>query len=126
MEWSNIIKMDNLVNRENITKTIGSNPDLIKKIITLYFRDAPKLLDEVGEAVNEGDNKKLSEKAHALKGITSYYNTDTIYNLCLQLEQFGKGNNMPEKNEEIKNSLIQLKNMLSLLIEQLKIYSEQL
>jgi len=118
--------MANLIDRENIVKTIGNNPTLIKKIVTLYFRDAPKLLEEVEEAVNEVDNKKMSEKAHALKGITSYYNTDTVYNLCLQLERFGKDNSMPEKNGEVMNSLTQLKDMLSLLIEQLKVYIEEI
>jgi len=118
--------MDNLVNRENIAKTIGTNPALIKKIITLYFRDAPKLLEEVEEAIKEVDNKKLAEKAHALKGITSYYNIDTVYNMCLKLEQLGKASSLPEKNEEITNSLTELKDMLTLLIEQLKVYNEQL
>jgi HPt (histidine-containing phosphotransfer) domain-containing protein len=118
--------MDNLIDRENISKTIGSNPALIKKILSLYFRDAPKLLDDVEEAIKNNDNKKLSEQAHALKGITSYYNIDTVYNLCLKLERSGKENSLPEKHEEIINSLVQLKDMLSLLIEQLKIYSEEI
>ena len=118
--------MENLINRENINKTIGKDPNLIKKIISLYFRDAPKLLGELEEAVKNKDNKDISDKAHALKGITSYYNTDDVYNLCLKMERFGKDNGMPEKNEEIINSLSELKNMLSLLIEELKTYVEQI
>ena len=118
--------MDKILDRENVSKTIGNNPTLIKKIITLYFRDAPKILSEIEEAIKNEDNKKLSENAHALKGITSYYTVDATYNLCLTLEQFGKKNSMPEKNEEIKNSLSQLKDMLSLLMDELKTYSEQI
>ena len=118
--------MANILDRENITKTIGTDPMLIKKIVSLYLRDAPKLLAEVEEASNTHDNKKLADKAHALKGITSYYNVGDAYNLCLKLEQFGKADSMPEKNEEILTSLSQLKDMLSLLIEELKIYIEQI
>ena len=118
--------MDNLINRENINKTIGTDPNLIKKIVSLYFRDAPKLLAELEEAAKNEDNKNMAEKAHALKGITSYYNNDVVYNLCLKLERAGKENSMPEKNEEINSSLSQLKEMLSLLIEELKVYIEQI
>jgi len=118
--------MNNLIDIENIKKTIGSDPNLIKKIITLYLRDAPKLLAEIGEALKIDDNKKLADSAHALKGVTSYYSTDIAHNLCLKLEQLGKENSMPGKNEEIKNLLSQLDDGIALLIEELKIYIEQI
>ena len=118
--------MDKLLDKENINKTIGSDPNLIKKIITLYLRDAPKLLNEIDEAVKSGDNKKMSENAHALKGITGYYNNGDVYNICLKLEQSGKTDCMPEKNEEIADSLSQLKDFISRLIEELKVYIEQI
>ena len=118
--------MDNLLDKENINKTIGTDPNLIKKIISLYLRDAPKLLNEIDEAVKNSDNKKMGENAHALKGITGYYNTDDVYNMCLKLEQLGKANAIPEKNAEITDSLSQLKDFISRLLEELKIYVEQI
>ena len=118
--------MDNLIDKENIKKTIGADPNLIKKIVTIYLRDAPRLLSEIDEAVKIDDNKKLSDSAHALKGITGYYNIDISQDLCLRLEQFGKGNSLPEKKEDIINLLSQLQDKLSLLNEQLKVYIEQI
>jgi len=114
--------MDKLIDEDNIHKTIGKDPNLIKKIISLYLRDAPKLLDDVEDAIKNGDNKKLADNAHALKGITGYYNIGDVYNMCLKLEQAGKANSMPEKNQEMSDSVSQLKNLISDLIEELKIY----
>jgi len=118
--------MDKLLDKENIHKTIGTDPNLIKKIISLYLRDAPKLVEEIDEAIKSGDNKKMGENAHALKGITGYYNTGDIYNMCLELEQFGKTNSMPDKNGEIADSLSRLKDFISRLLEELKVYIEQI
>ena len=118
--------MDKLLDIENINKTIGTDPNLKKKIISLYLRDAPKLLNEIDEASKINDNKKMGDTAHALKGITGYYNNGNVYSMCLKLEQLGKANSMPEKNEEIAASLTQLKDFIACLIEELKIYVEQI
>ena len=118
--------MGKLMDESNIHSTIGKDPTLIKKIVSLYLRDAPKLLNDIEEASKNGDNKKMGESSHALKGITGYYNTGDVYNMCLKLEQLGKANSMPEKNEEVTNSLSQLKDFISQLLEELKAYIEQI
>jgi HPt (histidine-containing phosphotransfer) domain-containing protein len=118
--------MDNLIDYDNMKKAIGSDPNLIKRIVSLYLRDAPKLLADIDEAVKAEDNKKLSDSAHSLKGITGYYNTDIPQNLCLKLEQLGKENGLPEKKDDAITLLSQLQEQISILFGQLKTYIEQI
>ena len=118
--------MDNLIDHDNMKNAIGSDPNLIKRIVSIYLRDAPKILSAIDEAVKTEDNKKLSDNAHSLKGITGYYNTDISQNMCLKLEQLGKENGLPEKKDDAITLLSELQNKITLLFEQLKTYIEQI
>ena len=90
--------------------------------IHIYLRDAPKMLREIKTALKTGDNATLCRNAHALKGITGYFNHDTLYKLCLAIEEAGRNEALPEKQEHYEREVTRLSNLLATMTMEMSQY----
>ena len=79
--------------------SFGENQALTVKSMDLYHRDAPVLVEEISAALARGDLAEAAAKAHALKGISSYYTKGEPFTTAADLDKGAKAANRPEDQE---------------------------
>ena len=62
---------DMVLNPQNLLDISGSDPDIIRLLITEYLRDAPLYLEELKSAIQEEDQELIYKKSHRLRGLTA-------------------------------------------------------
>ena len=61
-------------------------PDILKKVITLYLEDAPKLLDALRDAVARSDCAAMQRAAHTCKSSSANLGALRLAGLCEEME----------------------------------------
>jgi two-component system, sensor histidine kinase and response regulator len=64
--------------------------DILRKTITLFCSDAPKLLESMQQAAAQGDARTLAMAAHRLKSSSAYLGAVKLAAQCLQMEVLGR------------------------------------
>ncbi len=105
-----------------LERSFAGNRGFISDSMTLYLRDAPRLLQEVREAMLRMDNGGLTVNAHALKGITGYFTREGAFALCLELEEFGREKALPDKQDDVMARLTELSRQVDLLMAEMEAY----
>jgi two-component system sensor histidine kinase/response regulator len=81
-------------------KTLGNlralqrqgKPDVLSKVMHIYFNHAPKLLDDLRQAVAQGDAPAIQHAAHSFKSSSGNVGALTLASLCQDLETMGRTN----------------------------------
>ncbi|OVA04394.1 Signal transduction histidine kinase [Macleaya cordata] len=62
-----------------------SNPDFVLEVVSLFFEDSEKLLNELAKALNQPivDFKKVDAHVHQLKGSSSSIGANRVKNVCV-------------------------------------------
>ncbi|XP_057424739.1 histidine-containing phosphotransfer protein 1-like [Lotus japonicus] len=95
-----------------------SNPDFVVEVVTLFFQDAERLLDELTKALGQAsiDFKKLDAHVHQLKGSSSSVGAQRVHKACISFR-----NSCEEKNiEGCLKSLQQVRHEYSLVKSKLE------
>ncbi len=71
-------------------------PDILDKIIGLYFDNTPKLLQSLEEALAEGDAEALSNAAHTLKSSSANLGAAKLAAACEALETQARANDLDD------------------------------
>jgi HPt (histidine-containing phosphotransfer) domain-containing protein len=69
---------------------LGGEFVYLEEIIDSFLEDAPKLLTELDQFVEEGDSAGVRRIAHSLKSNGADFGAMTFSNLCKDLELVGK------------------------------------
>lgn len=64
-------------------------PNVLKKIIHLYQKNSPTLVQSIRDAVSNGDSTALQEAAHSLKSASANLGAVGLAELCKQIEEIG-------------------------------------
>ena len=73
---------------ENIQSIQGA--EVLHRVITLYLRDTPRVLQTLQEAADCGDNPVLRRSAHHLKSSSASLGAMRLATLCRELESTAK------------------------------------
>ncbi|EPS67809.1 hypothetical protein M569_06964, partial [Genlisea aurea] len=67
-----------------------SNPDFVMEVVTLFFEDADRLLNQLSQALYQQtvDFKKIDSIVHQLKGSSSSIEACRIRNCCIAFRSF--------------------------------------
>jgi CheY-like chemotaxis protein len=68
-------------------------PDILARVIRLYFENSPKLMQGIKEACATGDPAKLRSTAHTLKSSSASLGAEALAAICKELEDMGRINN---------------------------------
>lgn len=68
-------------------------PDILARLIRLYFENSPKLMQGIKEACATGDPAKLRSAAHTLKSSSASLGAEALAAICKDLEDMGRINN---------------------------------
>ena len=92
---SQTLPSQSALDREIMKLSFGDDRTFTCGTMRIYMRDAPELAEKALAAIRQGDNEAMAVNAHALKGITSYFNRGEMYQLCLTIEHLGRDSALP-------------------------------
>ncbi len=69
-----------------LSRLVGDNPDLQKRVLAKFFETTPATLDEVCEAIQQRDDKRLRFVAHRLKSAARSMGGNALGECCQALE----------------------------------------
>ncbi|KAH6769823.1 histidine-containing phosphotransmitter 1 [Perilla frutescens var. hirtella] len=67
-----------------------SNPDFVVEVVTLFFEDSERILNELSRALDDQnvDFKKIDANVHQLKGSSSSIGAQRVRNSCIAFRNF--------------------------------------
>jgi len=71
-------------------------PDLVQRVTGIYLADTPKLLVQLGDAIERGDGQAVRNAAHSLKSSSASVGATGLADLCREMEALGKTNQIDE------------------------------
>jgi HPt (histidine-containing phosphotransfer) domain-containing protein len=90
LSFSEIASIDGkFLDRIRIIQDRG-NPGLLKKVIGLYFQEAPKLLQRLRDASGRDDSKGMQQAAHALKSSSASLGASRLARICEEMEALAR------------------------------------
>ena len=69
-------------------------PDILAKVVNLYLKNAPPLLEKIQEATATGNAQLLRATAHSLKSSSANVGATRLAELCAELETMGRENTL--------------------------------
>ncbi|XP_042471279.1 histidine-containing phosphotransfer protein 1-like isoform X1 [Zingiber officinale] len=97
-----------------------SNPEFVLEVVTLFFEDSEKLLDELTRTLDQKtvDFKKVDAHVHQLKGSSASIGAQRVKNVCVAFRNFCEEMN----REGCLRCLRQVKNEYFLVKSKLKTF----
>jgi len=71
----------------------NGQPDVLRRLISMYLSDSPKLLTDICRAVAGGDSAALQRAAHSLKSSSATVGALSLAKHCQALEALGRNRN---------------------------------
>ena len=65
---------------------VGNKADLLRELVDLFLKEAPRLLRQAEEAIEKADPPELRLAAHTLKGSARYFGKSSLSVLAAELE----------------------------------------
>jgi HPt (histidine-containing phosphotransfer) domain-containing protein len=82
---------------------VGGDVELLREIAILFLDDYPKSLNDLREAVQTGDAKRVERTAHGLKGSVSNFGAGPAVDAALQLETMGRAQKLVEVDQVLRS-----------------------
>jgi CheY-like chemotaxis protein/HPt (histidine-containing phosphotransfer) domain-containing protein len=73
-----------------LMERIDDDKELLSHLLSIYFRDCPRMVDEIDSALSAGDASALNAAAHSIKGMLATLGAHAASRLALQLEVRGR------------------------------------
>ncbi|KAE8010133.1 hypothetical protein FH972_006524 [Carpinus fangiana] len=99
-----------------------SNPDFVVEVVSLFFEDSDRLLNELGKALEQKtvDFKKVDAHVHQLKGSSSSIGAQRVQKLCIAFRNYCEELNTEgclKCLQQVKNEYSLVKNKLETLFK---------
>jgi len=76
-------------------------PDLFAKIVTLFEKNSPDLIESIVAAPDSGDVDSARAAAHSLKSSSAYLGAIEFSSLCKRIETAARENDLARESEAI-------------------------
>ncbi|XP_057771881.1 histidine-containing phosphotransfer protein 1-like [Salvia miltiorrhiza] len=98
-----------------------SNPDFVVEVVTLFFEDSQRILNELSKTLDEQnvDFKKIDANVHQLKGSSSSIGAQRVRNACIAFRTFCDAQNVESCLrclQQVKQEYLLVKNKLEALL----------
>lgn len=82
------------------------DPQAFDRLLDVYVAESIRALSEVYAGVAEGDFSRVQDATHSWKTSNAWLGSDTLVELCLELEKLGKENRIREQGMEIVHRML--------------------
>jgi CheY-like chemotaxis protein/anti-sigma regulatory factor (Ser/Thr protein kinase) len=86
---------------EKLREMVGGDADFLAELIDTFLEDAPQMLAEMSQAVEDGDATVLRRAAHSLKSNSADFGAMALSSLCRELEGMGKTGTLAGTAEKV-------------------------
>ncbi|KAL0005785.1 hypothetical protein SO802_013346 [Lithocarpus litseifolius] len=99
-----------------------SNPDFVVEVVSLFFEDSERLLNELAKALEQQavDYKKVDAHVHQLKGSSSSIGAQRVQGVCIPFRNFCEEQNIEgclKCLQQVKHEYSLVKNKLETLFK---------
>ena len=78
---------------------IGGREDLLKQMVTLFYKEAGKLVPALHEAIGQKDSVKVRRLAHSIKGSASCFAAPAAISAATRVEFMGRDDDLTDVEE---------------------------
>ncbi len=82
---------------DRVLARVGGDRELLAEISRLFVDDAPRHLEQIRQAIDDGDRESLRRAAHGLKGAASNFDADGVVSAARTLEEIGRSGDFAEQ-----------------------------
>ncbi|KAG8370689.1 hypothetical protein BUALT_Bualt13G0009400 [Buddleja alternifolia] len=98
-----------------------TNPDFVVEVVSLFFEDSEKLLNNLATALQQQvvDFKQIDAHVHQFKGSSSSIGANRVKNMCVAFRNFCEENNLDgcmRCLQQVKHEYYLVKNKLETLL----------
>jgi two-component system sensor histidine kinase/response regulator len=79
---------------EAALQSVDGDRELLVEMAELFLQDSARLVEEVGQAIRDGNASALHRSAHTLKGSVANFVAEEARETALQLELMGRSGNL--------------------------------
>jgi HPt (histidine-containing phosphotransfer) domain-containing protein len=90
------------LDRRAVLSRLDGDPDLLRELVKIFLKDAPRLLAEAKAALAEGDATRLQRAAHTLKGAASNFSALAASGAAEQLESIARDGDLRRAEEVLE------------------------
>ena len=91
--------MKSIMNWNAAVDRVAGRQDLLRQLVTLFFKEVDKLLPELREAITRKDMVKVRRLAHSIKGSASCFAAPPTVAAATRLEFMGRDEDLTDANE---------------------------
>ncbi len=75
---------------------VDDDRELLAELIEIFLEDCPQRLQELDQAVKEGNASGVRQSAHSLKGMVAGFDAGPAHGLAAEMEGLGKAGDLPK------------------------------
>lgn len=90
---------------------VGGDNELLREITAIFLEEFPLLMQEIREAVESGDARKLEHAAHSLKGSVSNFGAPEAVDAAARLEMLGRAAQLSSAGDALRRLEEQFENL---------------
>lgn len=110
-----------MLNWNYLNEITGNDNEFIVELLHDFLNIAPDLIDQIEQAIMQGNAHALTHAAHTLKGSARSIGAESLAECALTLEQMGKSGqlqNAPEALQSLNAQWTQLRSYLNNWLQQ--------
>jgi len=88
-----------LVDRRELMRQMGGDPDLLRTIVSMFKVQAPESLEAIRRAIESNNAESLSRLAHGLKGMVGNFSSEAVNRAALRLETIAQERDLSHARE---------------------------
>ena len=94
--------LDKVFNLEQALQPVDGNLDLLNRIIDMFLKSGPALVEDVGNGLEKKDPDTVRNTAHKLKGTVGNFGAKPAFNAALVLEEIGANGDLKDAGTAFK------------------------
>jgi HPt (histidine-containing phosphotransfer) domain-containing protein len=105
--------------REQALATVGGDEQFLGEVIAMFLDDCPRLLDEIGRAIEGSDAPTLRRLAHTVRGVAGNFATPGVVEAAKVLELHGMAeewDRIPPAFEDLWRAIDRIRPALDLVV----------
>lgn len=110
-----------LVDLDRVLKSVDGDWSLLEEVSNLFFSEAPRQLDTLGEQIRAGNADQVREVAHSLKGSSGAFGKGPAFQLAFRLEQMARSGDLTHAEatwRELKGTIGRMESTLKKILSE--------
>jgi two-component system sensor histidine kinase/response regulator len=94
---------------------VDDDRELLAELIKIFLEDCPKRLQELDQAVKDGNASGVREAAHSLKGMVAGFDARSAHGLAAEMEGLGKAGDLSKASGLLSPLLLEFSRVMNYL-----------